>query len=100
MYVLAASNACFFRDVSIQLRSYRKFALHKLASGVVILGCSPFCSSREILLLALNVQLREYLFFPGSEQLSIYQSTCGMCRVSLCSILRLNYISCCIPLIL
>lgn len=46
MYWLLVMLACLFRDVSIQLRFYKKFALHKLESGVVIAGCSPFCSSK------------------------------------------------------
>lgn len=46
MHVLAASNVCLFRCVSVQLRIYKKFAFHKLESGVVIAGCSPFSSLR------------------------------------------------------
>lgn len=45
MYWFLVMFVSLFRDASIQLRFYKMFALYELESGVLIAGCSPFCSS-------------------------------------------------------
>lgn len=44
MYWLLVMLVSLFRDASVQLRFCKMFAL-KLESGVLIAGCSSFCSS-------------------------------------------------------